>query len=132
MKNNKYFGLISLEEAISHCYKIESDPNTNPSSALAHAQLASWLEELMIRRSDDPLLAFIDESIGKCPTMKEAQKIFKKNGYRLDRQRGSHQIWKKDEDPIPIVLPYHSRDNEQVRPGDWKKIVKEHRLNLDL
>jgi hypothetical protein len=39
----------------------------------------------MIRRSDDPLLAFIDESIGKCPTMKEAQKIFKKNGYRLDR-----------------------------------------------
>lgn len=88
----------------------------------------------MLRRAEDPsfVLAGLNESAGKCPTMREARKIFIKNGYQMVRQHGSHQIWQKAGDPIPIVLPYHSRDNEQVRPGDWKKIVKEHRLNLDV
>lgn len=127
---------MSLDDAISHCYDVAEnvDADTREARRLEYLQLAAWLEELKRRREDDPafVLLGLRESVGKCPTMREAQKIFKKNGYQLARQCGSHQIWKKQEDPIPIVLPYHSRDNEQVRPGDWKRIVKEHRLNLDI
>ena len=126
---------MSLEDAIAHCREVEDSPETCPSCALAHAQLAAWLDELRTRREADPAFALCEAMFGesalKCPTMREAQRIFRKNGYAMTRQKGSHQIWQKPGDPIPIVLPYHSRDNEQVRPGDWKKIVKEHRLDLD-
>ena len=74
----------------------------------------------------------VKESLEKCPTMREAQKVFKRNGYELVSQRGSHQKWVKEGDRVPIILPYHSRDNEQVRPQDWKRIVKEHNLRLDV
>ena len=93
-------------------------------------QLAEWLDELKSYRKSQGSCE-IEESVGKCPTMREAQRIFKRNGYQLVSQRGSHQKWVKEGDRIPIILPYHSRDNEQVRPGDWKTIVKEHNLRLD-
>lgn len=101
-------------------------------SAEGDEQLVAWLEELKAYRASDRFGNEIEESVGKCPTMREAQKIFKRNGYQLVSQRGSHQKWVKEGDRIPIILPYHSRDNEQVRPGDWKTIVKEHNLRLDV
>ena len=72
------------------------------------------------------------ESAGKVPTMREAHKVLKRNGFQLVSQRGSHQKWVKEGDRTPIILPYHSRDNEQVQPVLWRSIVKEHNLDLDV
>jgi predicted RNA binding protein YcfA (HicA-like mRNA interferase family) len=136
-KNENKCELISLDEAISRCQEVENRDDVCCDYALVHAQLAAWLEELKFRRSKDPVLMLlsvdnINESNMKCPTMREAIRIFKKNGYTLVSQRGSHQKWVKPDDPIPIILPYHSRDNEQVRTSDWKRVVKEHNLKIDV
>jgi predicted RNA binding protein YcfA (HicA-like mRNA interferase family) len=134
MENICDFGVMSLDDAISHCYDVaeNSGADTCEACRMEHLQLAAWLEELKRRREDDPAFALMGlrESAGECPTVQEAQRAFRKNGYRLARQCGSNQIWNKQGDPIPIVLPYHSRDDEQVRPGDWNRIVREHGLDL--
>ncbi len=39
-------------------------------------------------------------------TAKEAEKILLKNGFVIDRQKGSHRIYIKDN--IRMVLPHHS------------------------
>lgn len=48
---------------------------------------------------------------------KEAEKLLFENGFILDRQKGSHRIYKKDNKRI--VIPYHS--GKILHP----KIIKE-------
>ncbi|TXJ48185.1 type II toxin-antitoxin system HicA family toxin [Brachyspira aalborgi] len=48
---------------------------------------------------------------------KEAEKLLFENGFILDRQRGSHRIYKKDNKRM--VIPYHS--GKILHP----KIIKE-------
>ena len=49
---------------------------------------------------------------------KEAEKLLFENGFILDRQKGSHRIYKKDNKRM--VIPYHS--GKILHP----KIIKEH------
>ena len=76
MKNTDDFGLMSLDDAISHCYDVaeNTDAYTCDACLVEHLQLAAWLEELRQRREDDPafVLLSLRESVGKCPTMREA------------------------------------------------------------
>ena len=76
MKNTDDFGLMSLDDAISHCYDVaeDADADTCEACRVEHLQLAAWLEELRLRRKDDPafVLLGLRESVGKCPTMREA------------------------------------------------------------
>lgn len=134
MENTCDFGVMSLDDAISHCYDVAENAGDGTCEACRaeHLQLAAWLEELRQRREDDPAFALLGlrEFVGGCPTAREAQRVFRENGYRPARQCGSYQIWNKIGDPMPIVFPYRSRDDERVRPGDWKKIVGAHRLDL--
>ena len=48
---------------------------------------------------------------------KEAEKLLFENGFILDRQKGSHRIYKKDDKRM--VIPYHS--GKILHP----KIIKE-------
>jgi predicted RNA binding protein YcfA (HicA-like mRNA interferase family) len=50
-------------------------------------------------------------------TAKEAESLLLKTGFNLDRQKGSHRIYKKNN--IRIVIPFHS--GKELHP----KIVKE-------
>ena len=74
MKNTDDFGLMSLDDAISHCYDVAENTATCEACRVEHLQLAAWLEELRLRREDDPAFALLGlrESVGKCPTMREA------------------------------------------------------------
>ena len=76
MKNTDDFGLMSLDDAISHCYDVAENvyADTCDACLVEHLQLAAWLEELRQRREDDPafVLLSLRESVGKCPTMREA------------------------------------------------------------
>lgn len=76
MKNTDDFGLMSLDDAISHCYDVaeKADADTCDACRIEHLQLAAWLEELRLRRKEDPafVLLGLRESVGKCPTMREA------------------------------------------------------------
>ena len=76
MKNTDDFGLMSLDDAISHYYDVaeNADADTRDACLVEHLQLAAWLEELRQRREDDPafVLLSLRESVGKCPTMREA------------------------------------------------------------
>lgn len=76
MKNTDDFGLMSLDDAISYCYDVaeKADVDTCDACLVEHLQLAAWLEELRQRREDDPafVLLSLRESVGKCPTMREA------------------------------------------------------------
>ena len=67
---------MALDDAISHCYDVAKNAGADTYEAcrLEHLQLAAWLEELRSRREDDPAFALLGlrESIGKCPTMREA------------------------------------------------------------
>ena len=67
---------MSLDDAISHCYDVaeNTDADTRDACLVEHLQLAAWLEELRQRREDDPafVLLSLRESVGKCPTMREA------------------------------------------------------------
>ena len=67
---------MSLDDAISHCYDVaeNADADTCDACLVEHLQLAAWLEELRQRREDDPafVLLSLRESVGKCPTMREA------------------------------------------------------------
>lgn len=74
MKNTDDFGLMSLDDAISHCYDVAENADTCEACRVEHLQLAAWLEELRQRREDDPafVLLSLRESVGKCPTMREA------------------------------------------------------------
>lgn len=48
MKNTDDFGLMSLDDAISHCYDVaeNADADTRDACRIEHLQLAAWLEEL--------------------------------------------------------------------------------------
>ena len=76
MKNADDFGLMSFDDAILHCYDAaeNADADTCDACLVEHLQLAAWLEELRQRREDDPafVLLSLRESVGKCPTMREA------------------------------------------------------------
>ena len=74
MKNTDDFGLMSLDDAISHRYDVAENTDTCEACRVEHLQLAAWLEELRLRREDDPAFALLglSESVGKCPTMREA------------------------------------------------------------
>ena len=50
-------------------------------------------------------------------TAKEAEALLLQNGFVIDRQKGSHRIYKKDS--IRMVLPHHS--GKTLHP----KIIKE-------
>ncbi len=56
-------------------------------------------------------------------TAKEAESLLLKAGFVLDRQRGSHRIYKKDN--VRIVIPYHT--GKDLHP----KIVKEVKNLID-
>lgn len=65
---------MSLDNAISHYYDVAENADTCEACRVEHLQLAAWLEELRLRREDDPAFALLGlrESVGKCPTMREA------------------------------------------------------------
>ena len=67
---------MSLDVVISHYYDVaeNTDADTCDACLVEHLQLAAWLEELRQRREDDPafVLLSLRESVGKCPTMREA------------------------------------------------------------
>jgi len=65
---------MSLDDAISHCYDVAENAGACEACRMEHLQLAAWLEELRSRREDDPafVLLGLRESVGKCPTMREA------------------------------------------------------------
>lgn len=68
------FRLMSLDEAVSMCRSVEESSSASNARRLVYAQLGSWLEELAVRRNEDPAFALtsLQESVGKCPTMREA------------------------------------------------------------
>lgn len=115
------------------------DAEIDKAAAAGDFGLVSMLEELKSLREEGGTRQdgledeeTVIESAGKVPTMREAHKVLKRNGFQLVSQRGSHQKWVKEGDRTPIILPYHSRDNEQVQPVLWRSIVKEHNLDLDV
>ncbi len=56
-------------------------------------------------------------------TSKEAESLLLKAGFELNRQKGSHKIYKKDK--IRIVVPHHSE--KDLHP----KLVKEIKIILE-
>ncbi|MFA5804956.1 MAG: type II toxin-antitoxin system HicA family toxin [Melioribacteraceae bacterium] len=56
-------------------------------------------------------------------TAKEAESLLLKAGFKLNRQKGSHRIYKKDK--IRIVVPHHT--GKDLHP----KLVKEIKIILE-
>ncbi len=56
-------------------------------------------------------------------TAKEAESLLLKAGFIIDRQKGSHRIYKKDN--IRMVIPHHT--GKELHP----KIVKEIKLVIE-
>lgn len=57
-------------------------------------------------------------------TAKEAENLLLKAGFFLDRQKGSHRIYKREN--VRIVIPFHT--GKELHP----KIVKELRNTLEI
>jgi len=43
-------------------------------------------------------------------TPKELARILSKNGFNLDRVKGSHQVWLNKKDGKRVVVPMHKKD----------------------
>ncbi len=56
-------------------------------------------------------------------TVKEAENLLLKSGFKLDRQKGSHRIYKKDK--IRIVVPRHSGKDLHPKLAQEIKIILE-------
>ena len=65
--------------------------------------------------------------MSKIPAFKpiEIIKILKKAGFKLVRQKGSHQIYLKNN--RAVTIPYHNRD---LRKGTLNAIIKQSGLTL--
>lgn len=57
------------------------------------------------------------------PTGKMCMKVLSKLGYELDRQSGSHKIFKKDGKGIPVVLATH-KDSSEIPPGTFSSVLR--------
>ena len=54
-------------------------------------------------------------------TAKEAESLLLQNGFVVDRQKGSHKIYKKDSKRM--VLPHHIGKTENITPKDYQSII---------
>ncbi len=67
----------------------------------------------------------------KIPTIsgKEAIKIFKKLGYRVVRQKGSHIRLRDDNNQFhkPLTIP----DHKVLKPGLLRNLIKDSNLSLE-
>jgi predicted RNA binding protein YcfA (HicA-like mRNA interferase family) len=54
-------------------------------------------------------------------TYKEILRVLIDYDYTMDRQNGSHQIWKRDDITQPIVVPKH----KELKPWTAKSILQD-------
>lgn len=55
-------------------------------------------------------------------TFKKADRILKRNGYRLNRSRGSHKIYTRGSEHLSITI--------HLNPCVWNRVVKDHNIVL--
>ena len=53
---------------------------------------------------------------------KEVEKLLTKNGWQSVRQIGSHKMFKKDNNPNTIAVPFHNKD---IPIGTLNSILKQ-------
>ena len=58
----------------------------------------------------------------------ELQRVLRKLGFELDRQRGSHRVFVRATDDCTIVLPWHSGD---LKRGTLRAILRGLGLTID-
>lgn len=61
---------------------------------------------------------------------KKLIKILEQNGYILFRQKGSHHIFKNEEN-IMVVVPIHGKNNP-LKIGTFLKIIKQSGLSKEI
>jgi predicted RNA binding protein YcfA (HicA-like mRNA interferase family) len=54
---------------------------------------------------------------------KDLCKALERNGWYLDRIRGSHHVYKKPGSPLSIPVPVHG--NHTLKPGTQRDIMKD-------
>jgi len=52
-------------------------------------------------------------------------KVLEQNGFVIERQKGSHIIYKKED--ITVIVPYHG-SNKEISLGTFISIVKQSKL----
>jgi predicted RNA binding protein YcfA (HicA-like mRNA interferase family) len=57
------------------------------------------------------------------PKVREAIEMVERDGWRLDRQRGSHRVYRHHIKRGTVVIPGHPRDD--VAPGTWQSILRQ-------
>lgn len=55
-------------------------------------------------------------------TAKEAEKLVKQNGWYFDRQNGSHRIYKHNQIPGIVIIPFHGK--RDLTKGTLHSILK--------
>lgn len=66
-------------------------------------------------------LDFIKESININMTHRDVSSHLKKTGWKLDRQRGDHDVWSHEKSVNKIAVPRHKGN---LAPGTVRDIMK--------
>lgn len=62
-------------------------------------------------------------------TAADIVKVLEAAGFKFDRQKGSHMVFKKPSQPLVIVVPNHRKKN--IGPGLLRKIIRNSGLTVE-
>jgi predicted RNA binding protein YcfA (HicA-like mRNA interferase family) len=61
----------------------------------------------------------------------DLQKLLLAHGFRLDRVRGSHEVYVRDDVPEHITIQPNGKEAMDYQIREFLRIVKEYRISLD-
>ena len=61
----------------------------------------------------------------------DLQKLLLAHGFRLDRVRGSHEVYVRDDVPQHITIQPNGKEAMDYQIREFLRIVREYRLSLD-